>query len=283
MPAADITVGLLHPGSMGAAFGAQLRTKGTTVLWCPAGRSDATRNRAEAAGIEPVALPELLDRSDTVLALCPPAAAEETAAEVHAYGFADRTYIEANAIAPERMRRIAELLAGAHVVDAAVIGSPPVGGKKPVLYLSGSEVHTQRAARLFDGTDIGARDLEREIGAASALKLAYSSYQKASRVLAALAYAAARTHGVGEELVSIAAKRAGSYLTETDYIPKTASRAWRWGPELADAGDLLRDAGLPDDLMRAAARTLEHWDAARDSSLSVEEALALLTSDPRQS
>ncbi|MGP4009196.1 DUF1932 domain-containing protein [Streptomyces sp. 4N124] len=33
---------------------------------------------------------------------------------------------------------------------------------------------------------------------------------------------------------------------ETDYIPKTAARAWRWGPELEDAAALLADAGLPD-------------------------------------
>jgi hypothetical protein len=44
------TIGLLHPGSMGSAFGAQLRARGHIVLWCPDGRSDATRRRAEHAG-----------------------------------------------------------------------------------------------------------------------------------------------------------------------------------------------------------------------------------------
>lgn len=36
------TVGLLHPGEMGAAVGGCLVTAGHTVLWDPAGRSRAT-------------------------------------------------------------------------------------------------------------------------------------------------------------------------------------------------------------------------------------------------
>ncbi|MFF4431993.1 DUF1932 domain-containing protein [Streptomyces sp. NPDC001513] len=274
------TVGLLHPGNMGAAFGAQLRARGVAVLWCPDGRSDVTRRRAEQAGLEPAAFSDLLDRADVVLSLCPPAAAEELAAQVAAHGFAGRTYVEANAISPGRVGRIAALLPRAETIDAAVVGSPPVGGKNPTLYLSGERDRTGRVERLFAGTDIRTHDLGSELGAASALKLSYSSYQKASRVLAALAYGAARAHGVGDELLAIAAKRTGSYLTETDYIPKTAARAWRWGPELVDAAALLIDAGLPDELMLAAVSTLDRWGTARDAPLTVEEALELLHRDP---
>ncbi len=276
------TVALLHPGSMGAAFGAQLRARGVTVLWCPDGRSDVTRRRAEQAGLEPAAFSGLLDRADVVLSLCPPAAAEELAARVAAHGFAGRTYVEANAISPVRVRRIAALLPHAETIDAAVVGSPPVGGKHPTLYLSGEPDRTGRVEQLFAGTDIRTHDLGTELGAASALKLSYSSYQKASRVLAALAYGAAQAHGVGDELLAIAAKRTGSYLTETDYIPKTAARAWRWGPELADAAALLSDAGLPDELMLAAVSTLDRWGTARDATLTVEEALELLRGDPER-
>ncbi|MFG2751461.1 DUF1932 domain-containing protein [Streptomyces xanthophaeus] len=280
MTRSAVTVGLLHPGSMGAAFGAQLRAQGITVLWCPDGRSEATRGRAEQAGLEPVPFAGLLDRSDFVLSLCPPAAAEELAARVAANGCADRTYVEANAISPDRVKRIAALLPDAETVDAAVVGSPPVGGKKPTLYLSGAPAHTRGVEQLFAGTDVRTHILGTGTGAASALKLAYSSYQKASRVLAALSYGAAQAHGVGDELLAIAAKRTGSYLTETDYIPKTAARAWRWGPELTDAAELLSHAGLPDELMLAAAAALGRWDAARDRTLTVEEALALLRRPP---
>jgi phosphoglycolate phosphatase-like HAD superfamily hydrolase len=102
---------------------------------------------------------------------------------------------------------------------------------------------------------------------------AYTSYQKASRVLAALAYGLADANGVADELLDIAGRRTGSYLTETGYIPKTAARARRWGPEMEEAAELLADASLPDDIMRAAAAVLSRWDAARDSDLTIAEAL----------
>ncbi|MET9815367.1 DUF1932 domain-containing protein [Streptomyces sp. NPDC006355] len=272
------TIGLLHPGSMGCAFGAQLRAGGHTVLWCPDGRSNATRHRAKQAGLEPGTLPELVSRSDVLLTLCPPAAAEDVAAQVAQQGVLDtsRIYVEANAVAPPRVQRIADRLAPMPVIDAAVVGSPPVGGKTPTLYLSGPSKQADRIVELFARTDVRTHVLGDSIGQASALKLAYSSYQKVSRVLAAVAYGAAESYGVADELLVIAAKRTRSYLLETDYIPKTAARAWRWGPELEDAAALLADAGLPDSLMHAAASTLARWDGKRDERLDVAEALEAL-------
>ncbi|MFJ2843502.1 DUF1932 domain-containing protein [Streptomyces griseofuscus] len=272
------TIGLLHPGSMGSAFGAQLRARGHIVLWCPDGRSDATRRRAERVGLEPEALPELVSRSDVLISLCPPAAAEETAAQVAELGMLGTAtiYVEANAVMPSRVQHIADRLAPMPVIDAAVVGSPPVGGKTPTLYLSGPGKQVDRIAELFAGTDVRTQVLGDNIGQASALKLAYSSYQKVSRVLAAVAYGAAESYGVEDELLVIAAKRTRSYLVETDYIPKTAARAWRWGPELADAAALLADAGLPDSLMHAAATTLARWDGNRDERLDIAEALEAL-------
>ncbi|MEU6546456.1 DUF1932 domain-containing protein [Streptomyces sp. NPDC046859] len=272
------TIGLLHPGSMGSAFGAQLRARGHIVLWCPDGRSDATRRRAERVGLEPEALPELVSRSDVLLSLCPPAAAEETAGQVAELGVVGTgtIYVEANAVTPSRVQRIADRLAPMTVIDAAVVGSPPVGGKIPVLYLSGPGKQVDRIVELFAGTDVRTHVLGGKIGQASALKLAYSSYQKVSRVLAAVAYGAAESYGVEDELLVIAAKRTRSYLVETDYIPKTAARAWRWGPELEDAAALLADAGLPDSLMHAAATTLARWDGNRDERLGIAGALEAL-------
>ncbi|MFH9662332.1 DUF1932 domain-containing protein [Streptomyces sp. NPDC017248] len=278
------TVGLLHPGSMGSAFGSQLRSCGHTVLWSPEGRSDATHRRAEHAGLEPETLPELVFRSDVLLSLCPPAAAEEVAAQVAELSMAgaDTIYVEANAVAPPRAQRIADRLAPMPVIDAAVVGSPPVGGKTPTLYLSGPRKQADRIAEIFAGTDVRPHVLGDSIGQASALKLAYSSYQKVSRVLAAVAYGAAESYGVEDELLVIAAKRTRSYLAETDYIPKTAARAWRWAPELEDAAALLADVGLPDSLMHAAAATLARWNGNKDERLNIVEALETLRGERDQ-
>ncbi|WP_330358599.1 DUF1932 domain-containing protein [Streptomyces chartreusis] len=121
-------------------------------------------------------------------------------------------------------------------------------------------------ARLFDGSTVQARPLPGGIGQASALKLSYSSYQKASRVLAAVAYALASDHGVEAELLNIADRRTTSYLAETAYFPKVAARSWRWGPEMKEAAHALEEAGLPSDLADAAAAVMERWAGLKDTS-----------------
>ncbi|MEV7782726.1 DUF1932 domain-containing protein [Kitasatospora sp. NPDC088351] len=269
---------------MGAAVAACAVSAGARVLWCPAGRSAATVRRAEQAGLELVAeLSELLRQAEVVLSLCPPAAAEDVAREVAEHRFAG-VFVEGNAISPERAERIAGLVghSARAVVDGAVIGSPPVGGKTTRLFLSGPADATSLVARIFADTSVLTPVLGEEIGQASGLKVAYSTYQKASRVLAALAYALGQHHGVGQALLDVADARQGSYLVETDYISKTASRAWRWAPELEEAADTLRAAGLPDEVMRAVAGTLRYWTDAKDNGgISVEDALETLRGSVR--
>ncbi|MFG2394590.1 DUF1932 domain-containing protein [Streptomyces lavendulae] len=269
------TVGILHPGSMGAAVAASAATNAAAVLWCQAGRSPASAARATQFGLTGVhTLAELLHRSDIIISLCPPAAAEDLARDVARHGFAG-VYVEANAINPERAQRITALLEpDATVVDGGVVGSPPVGGKTPTLYLSGPNAATERIEALFAGTALRTAMLGTEVGKASALKLAYTSFQKTSRVLVALAVGMAREHGVDQELFEVASKRADSYLSEPQYIAKTAARAWRWGPELEEAADALAAAGLPPEMLRAAASTLARWhDVQDDGGLTLQDAL----------
>ncbi|MGW2050772.1 DUF1932 domain-containing protein [Streptomyces sp. NPDC001858] len=269
------TVGMLHPGSMGAAVAACAAPNAAVVLWCTEGRSPASIARAERFGLEPVpTLQELLDRCDMVISLCPPAAAEDLAREVAAHRF-EGVYVEANAINPERSVRIARLLEGtATVVDGGVVGSPPMGGRTPTLYLSGPAGATACVEELFAGTDVLTKVLGTDVGQASALKLAYASFQKTSRVLVALSVGLAREHGVDQELIDVASRRTDSYLSEPEYIAKTAARAWRWGPELEEAADTLAAAGLPPEMLRAAASTLARWnDSKDDGELTLTDAL----------
>ncbi|WP_328884706.1 DUF1932 domain-containing protein [Streptomyces sp. NBC_00299] len=271
-------VGILHPGSMGAAIAACARANAAAVVWCSAGRSAASTARAEQFGLTPVAtLTELLEHSDIVISLCPPAAAEDLAHDVAAHRF-DGVYLEANAINPERTTRIAGLLEpAATIVDGGVVGSPPIHGKSPVLYLSGPVAATERIEALFADTAVQTRALGTEIGKASALKLAYASFQKTSRVLVALAVGMAREHGVDQELIEVASRRTDSYLSEPQYVAKTAARAWRWGPELEEAADALAAAGLPPEMLRAAATTLARWhDVKDDRELTLTDALERL-------
>ncbi|MGV9988052.1 DUF1932 domain-containing protein [Streptomyces olivaceus] len=269
------TLGVLHPGSMGAAVAAEARRSGAEVLWCPAGRSASSKERAARYGLTPVqTLSEMVDRADIILSLCPPAVAEDVALEVAACSYAG-IYVDGNAVSPATMTNVSAIAqrSGATAVDGSVIGSPPSESKSPRFYLSGPADAVRPVAQLFEGSTVQARLLSGGIGQASALKLSYSSYQKASRVLAAVAYALASDYGVEAELVDIAEGRTNSYLAETSYFPKVAARSWRWGPEMKEAAQALEGAGLPADLADAAASVMGRWAGLKDTSPNLARVL----------
>jgi 3-hydroxyisobutyrate dehydrogenase-like beta-hydroxyacid dehydrogenase len=213
--------------------------------------------------------------------LCPPAFASDVAESVAEKSFRG-LYVEANALAPEQMKDIANRLerAGAMVVDASVIGSPPTTDRQTELYVSGPAQGIASVVGVFDQTSVTVRSLGAEVGQASALKMAFSAYQKAARTLAGVAHGLAREHGVEGDLRRIAQQHTTNYLADVDYVPKTAARAWRWAPEMREVGAALRAAGLPSELADAAASVMDRWIEAKDRELSVDEALALLGHAP---
>jgi 3-hydroxyisobutyrate dehydrogenase-like beta-hydroxyacid dehydrogenase len=272
------TITLLHPGAMGAVVGGTLTAAGHEVRWVGAGRSAASRERAVAAGLlERATIASAVGESAVVLSICPPAAAEELAHAVAATGFAG-TYVDANAIAPERAARIAAIVAEATVVDGGIVGPPPSRAGTTRLYLSGAGAGA--VAALFASTTVEAVVLDGDVGTASALKLAYASYQKTSRVLGALAHALAREHGVGAALEREAELLHSRPLADTDAFAGAAAKAWRWAPELREVAAALRVAGLPGDVAEGAARALERWTPAKDRELPLDEVLALLREPP---
>ncbi len=223
-------VGLLFPGSMGAAVGAAAQAE---VLWASDGRSEATARRA-AAFRDVGSVAALVGASDVVLSICPPAIAEEVAEQVFALGF-DGTFVEANAITPERMRRIARL--GDAVVDGSIIATKGIH-----LYLAGAGA--EQVADLFEGTDVTGIPLDAEIGAASALKMAFGGWNKIGIALTAQAHAIARAYGVDDRLEAEGVPK--------DRLPRMAERAWRWAPEMDEIADTCTEIGWAEAIPRAA-------------------------------
>lgn len=254
-------VAVLHPGHMGAAVAALLRKKGTTVLWCPAGRSRETGRRAREADLVTVrTLDELVSRADLILSICPPAAAEDVAAAVADHGFRG-LYVEANAISPVKFRRIADVLIsrGARVMDAAIVGRPPTAHAGARIYLAGHATAGRKVSVLFADTAMQPVILGEVAGAASALKMAHLSYQKASSALAAVSLALADEHGVTDHLLAEAEREPRSALTDPTALPAVAARAGRSVIEMVEAADAMEDAGLPAHLARAACEVLGRW------------------------
>ncbi|MEV0415979.1 DUF1932 domain-containing protein [Streptomyces sp. NPDC050448] len=259
------TVTLLHPGAMGAAVAAQAVAAGHEVLWVPEGRSEATHRRAKEAGATACdSLAEALERSEIVLSICPPQAAEDVAATVAGHAFAG-VYVDANAINPQRMRRIAEEIRPCGtVLDGAIFGPPPGGQRAARLYLVGEAQAVDTMEPLFKDTALHVRRASGSVGSASALKMAFASYQKAARTLAGVAHALADAHGVADELTAEAQAMASNILSDPGYLPSVAARAWRWAPEMKDIAETLRAAGLPVDMAEAAVAVMSRWEGDKD-------------------
>lgn len=243
-----MTVGLLHPGEMGAAVGGALRARGETVLWVSAGRSPATAERAETAGFEDAGdVAELCRSCDILLSICPPHAALDVARE--AAGFTG-LYVDANAISPETARRIAGLQM--RFVDGGIIGPPAAEPGSTRLYLSGAEA--ERVAALFSGTIVDARVVSAEPGAASALKAAYAGWTKGSAALLLTVRELARAEGVEASLLEEWRLSLPELEEQLAGAERSARRkAWRWIGEMEEIARGLDAQDLPAGFHEAAA------------------------------
>jgi 3-hydroxyisobutyrate dehydrogenase-like beta-hydroxyacid dehydrogenase len=241
---------------MGAAVGAVLRDRGLRVLWASEGRSPETRERAEAAGLEDSGSSAELSGSDVLLSVCPPHAALDVARSV---GRFEGLYVDANAVAPATARKVAEIIgtAGGELVDGGIVGSPPREAGTTRLYLSGAYAGSIR--ELFAGSIVDARLVSDEVGAASAVKMAYAGWTKGTAALLLAIRELARKERVEEALL----EEWDLSLPELRDRYRRAARSadakgWRWVGEMEEIAATFQAAGLPDGFHRAAAEVYRH-------------------------
>jgi 3-hydroxyisobutyrate dehydrogenase-like beta-hydroxyacid dehydrogenase len=252
----ETTIGLLHPGEMGAAVGRCLAGAGHTVLWVPEGRSAATRERAAAAGLDGCGWAEMAARSDVIVSVCPPASALEVARQVSGFG---GLYLDANAISPATAGEVAGIVTagGAGYVDGGIIGPPPAAPGLTRLYLSGPRAAEIRA--LFGGTDVDARVMPPP-GTASAVKMAYASWTKGSSALLLAARALARAEGVESVLLEEWGISQPGLEKRWDGAEGAASaKGWRWVGEMEEIAAAMAAAGLPEGFHQAAAEIYRQY------------------------
>ena len=273
------TIGLLHPGEMGSAVGAAARAGGARVLWTSDGRSGATRTRAEADGLEDAGtLARLVAQSDIVLSVCPPASAADVAREVAGLRFRG-IYVDGNAVAPATTREIGAIVsaAGATFVDGGLIGPPPRQPGVCRLYLSGARA--KDVAARFDGTLLHAIVLGGDIGAASAIKMAYAGWNKASQTLLLAIRAYAAHEGVDEALMAEWARSQPDVPRRSENaVTGNTRKAWRFVGEMEEIAKSLEAAGLPDGFHDAAGEVYRRLAGWKDTPTppSVAEVLKAL-------
>lgn len=259
------TVGLIAPGEMGAAVAGAI-TAEARVVWASHGRSDASRRRAEAAGIGDVGdVGALVTASDLILSVCPPHAAVEVAEEVTAHGFRG-LYVDANAVAPQTARTIAATVArsGADYVDGGIIGRPPREAGTTRLYLAGQRAAD--AAALFDGGPLESPVLTGPVPAASALKMAYAGWTKGTAALLLSIRALAAESGVEADLLGEWARSQPALAERSEAAAASGtSKGWRWIGEMDEIAASFAAAGLPDGFHLAAAEVYQRLAHLRGS------------------
>jgi len=243
------TVGLLHPGEMGSAVGAQLRRHGISVVWASTGRSEQTAGRAAEADLADAGtLEELARRSDVILSICPPHAALDVARSLAGYG---GLFVDANAVAPATMRAIADAVGG-RCVDGGIVGPPPRQSARTHLYVSGPEAAAVSA--LFEGTAVDVRLVSDEVGAASAVKVAYAAWTKGTAALLLAIQAFARAEDVEPTLVAEWRESLPELVDQLQRAEASAAaKGWRWSGEMEEIAAAFAAQDLPAGFHEAAA------------------------------
>jgi len=262
------TVAVLHPGEMGTAIATGVRAGGHRVVWSSEGRSRATHQRAELAGLDAVAdLASAVLVADVILSVCPPDAAFDVAVAVADLGFSG-VYVDANAVAPSTAGRIALRVAaaGADYVDAGIIGGPSA----PRLFLAGARAC--EVADLFPvekpvtpvvlNTQAGGTE---EVYAASALKMVYAAWSKGTTALLVAVAAAADGLGVASALHEEWARSQPGLQARLAASAGVARKAWRWEGEMNEIAETLRGVGLPDGFHLAAAEIYARMAEFKDA------------------
>jgi 3-hydroxyisobutyrate dehydrogenase-like beta-hydroxyacid dehydrogenase len=261
------TIGLLHPGEMGASVGASGRGRGHRVLWASQHRGADTARRAAAAGLEDAGtVAAVVAASDVVLSVCPPHAALDVARSVAGLGFR-KLYVDGNAVSPGTSREIARIVeaAGATYVDGGIIGPPPDKPGTTRLYLSG--VSAGRVKALFDGGPLEAIALPGELTGASAIKMCYAAWTKGSQALLMAVRALATAEGVDEALLAEWHRSQADLPKRSENAAKgTARKAWRWVGEMDEIAATFAADGLPDGFHRASSELYRRMAVYKDAA-----------------
>ncbi len=233
------TVVVIAMGEMGSGVARRLHERGARVLTSLAGRSSASRARAERAGVTSVEDDlSLLADADFVLSIVPPGQAlafGERMAPPLRESNRRAVFVDCNAVSPETARKTAGVIAaaGAPFVDAGIIGGPPREGTPgPRFYASGPQAAAFATLRDYE---LDVRLLDGTVGSASALKLSYASITKGLTALGSVAMLGAERAGVGAALRSELAESQPALKAYLErQVPAMYAKAYRWVAEMEE-------------------------------------------------
>jgi putative dehydrogenase len=270
------TVALIAAGNMGAAVAKRLTEHKVTVLTSLTGRSQASAKRARDAGMTAVDHSNLAE-GDYLMSIVPPGDALALAkrlAGVLTAANKKPIYVECNAVSPQTMNQIAEVIAktGCAFVGAAIIGPPPKPGASNTKFYAAGPA----AADFAKLNDFGliVRVMEGPTSAASALKMSYAGITKGFTALGAAMMLAATRGGSAQTLKAELAESQPALLSFlTRQMPGMYSKAYRWVAELDEISTFVGKDRDEHAMLEAAARFYERIAADVDGDKQEVDAL----------
>ena len=266
-------IGILHPGQMGVSVAVSAQNSGNQVFWASEKRSASTRERASSAGFEDAeTVKKLCQLCPVIVSVCPPEFAEQLAEEVAGYSYCG-TYVDANAISPERVQRIGTRIegGGARFVDGGIIGPPAISRNRTWLYLAGEQA--AEVAGYFSAGPIEVEVLSGGTGQASALKMCFAAYSKGSIALAYAVLSAAAELNVLDDLKRQWLRNGPRPSDIEGEIARAAPKAWRFIAEMYEIASTLKSAGLPDQFHQAAAEVFRKLQESNDCGRSPNDSV----------
>lgn len=262
-------IGIVSPGAMGISVAATMRRSGFEVYWASAGRSADSIARAEEQSLIDVqTVANLCAACEAIVSVCPPHTAVSVAEAVLAAGFRG-VYLDANAIAPYKANRIAEMMAeaGAVFVDGGIIGGPAWEPQSTWLYLSGEQA--EWVAEFFASGPLETAVVGSQIGQASALKMCFAAYSKGTTALLSMILAGAEALGVRANLEEQWSRSGSDFAAQTQQrVRRVTAKAWRFEGEMHEIAATFAGVGLPAGFHEAAAniyQRLAHFKDAEDT------------------
>jgi putative dehydrogenase len=255
------TVAIIAPGNMGSAVAKRLTEHKVTVFTELTGRSEASTKRAREAGMQGGDDRKLAE-AELLLSIVPPGEALALAKRLSGVLTAANKkpiYVECNAVSPQTMNHIAEVIAatGAAFVGAAIIGPPPRPGTTNTKFYAAGPA----AADFAKLNDYGliVRVLEGPVTTASALKMSYAGITKGFTALGAAMMLAATRGGSAHALQAELAESQPALLAFLSrQMPGMYSKAYRWVAELDEISTFVGKDHDEHAMLEAAARFYEH-------------------------
>ena len=243
------TIGILMPGDMGHGCGKVFTENNFRVVTCLNDRSNRTKNLSYNAGIEDVqTIENVVDLSDIILSILPPEAALKQASIVSKIILQKKkylTYVDCNAVSPKTAKKISNVIPSKYCnfIDAGIIGFNPVVEKGQTrLYVSGPNTEP---IKVLHNKGFIIKDLGKEIGKASAMKMVYASATKGTFALHAAVLTTAHKLGLSAEYFDELKYSKPDILSAMErMVPRIPLDAARWEGEMHEIADTFADAGV---------------------------------------